>query len=177
MPSSRHEIIPHICQFFVKLDPLTALDIGVGSGKYGMLFREYTDLWRQRRMRPPWTRYLVGVEPWSRYLWGHHANFYDRVVSEQLPAVVEPWELAWSVATLEHMTPEQGHHTLQYLKEHAQVAVVTVPENPGKQGPVFGNPYEEHRSRWTRDELSRYGKVKVIKARKPVLMLVMEANT
>ena len=44
MPSSRPNAIPTTVHVVRQLDPASILDVGVGFGKWGLLFREYTDI-------------------------------------------------------------------------------------------------------------------------------------
>lgn len=41
MPSSFHEALSIVVPFVIDLAPVRILDVGVGFGKYGFLFREY----------------------------------------------------------------------------------------------------------------------------------------
>lgn len=49
MPTSWYQAIPAILTQVKKLEPATILDIGVGFGKYGLLFRDVLEI--------PWERY------------------------------------------------------------------------------------------------------------------------
>ena len=44
MPSSRPNTIPTVINLLRQLKPQSILDVGVGFGKWGHLFREYTDI-------------------------------------------------------------------------------------------------------------------------------------
>ena len=48
MPTSdMHNIVP-ILTIMQHLQPRSVLDIGCGFGKYGVLLREYLDIWHER---------------------------------------------------------------------------------------------------------------------------------
>ena len=44
MPSSRPNTIPTVIHLVRQIKPKSILDVGVGFGKWGHLFREYTDI-------------------------------------------------------------------------------------------------------------------------------------
>jgi len=44
MPSSYHGFLVNILNELLWLKPSTVLDVGIGFGKMGMLFREYCDV-------------------------------------------------------------------------------------------------------------------------------------
>ena len=44
MPSSRPNTIPAVVHLLRQIQPRSILDVGVGFGKWGHLFREYTDI-------------------------------------------------------------------------------------------------------------------------------------
>jgi hypothetical protein len=44
MPSSRPTTIPVVIHLLRQIRPRSILDVGIGFGKWGHLFREYTDI-------------------------------------------------------------------------------------------------------------------------------------
>ena len=44
MPSSRPNTIPTVIHLVKQFQPKSILDVGIGFGKWGHLFREYTDI-------------------------------------------------------------------------------------------------------------------------------------
>ena len=48
MPTSHHTYISDVITWVRKLQPKTVLDVGVGFGKWGHLFREYLDVMHGR---------------------------------------------------------------------------------------------------------------------------------
>src|SRR5947208_4841713 len=44
MPSSRPNVIPTVIHLVRQIKPRSILDVGIGFGKWGHLFREYTDI-------------------------------------------------------------------------------------------------------------------------------------
>ena len=49
MPSSQYYHISKIMEMIISLNPKSVLDIGSGFGKFGVLCREYLELWDGRQ--------------------------------------------------------------------------------------------------------------------------------
>ena len=67
MPSSRPNTIPTVVHLLRQLKPQSILDVGVGFGKWGHLFREYTDIIEAehdpaRYQRKNWRIRIDGIE-------------------------------------------------------------------------------------------------------------------
>ena len=73
MPSSRPNTIPTVIHIVKQLRPSSILDVGVGFGKWGHLFREYTDIVAARR--PEWLVLRRGVLLGGRAFAGVGAPF------------------------------------------------------------------------------------------------------
>src|SRR6058998_2601883 len=84
MPSSRPNTIPTVIHIVKQLRPASILDIGVGFGKWGHLFREYTDILEAehdpvRYRRENWRVRIDGIEGHAAYLTEMHRFLYNEV--------------------------------------------------------------------------------------------------
>ena len=59
MPSSQHYHISKIMDLIININPMSILDIGTGFGKYGVLCREYLELWDGRHNYSQFLRALM----------------------------------------------------------------------------------------------------------------------
>lgn len=78
MPTSDYHNINAILAIVTNLRPKKVLDVGCGFGKYGVLLREYLDVWQERLLPKEWKADLVGIEAYERY----HNPVYDFVYSK-----------------------------------------------------------------------------------------------
>src|SRR5678815_1944899 len=97
MPSSRPNTIPTVIHLLRQLRPQSILDVGVGFGKWGHLFREYTDINEAERdparyQRANWQVRIDGIEGHEPYITDLHRFLYNdlhigdaRVVLPRLP--------------------------------------------------------------------------------------------
>lgn len=68
MPSSPYQHISKIMDIIYNLSPNSILDVGSGFGKYGLLSREYLELWDGRQKYQEFLRRIDGVEVfWQIY--------------------------------------------------------------------------------------------------------------
>lgn len=170
MPTSTAFTIPHIISRVLELQPKSVLDIGIGFGKYGFLLREYLDIGPGRYTWEKWKARIDGIEIYPEYVGGLQRLVYDKIyIGDALDVLsrVERYDLILLIATLEHFSKDKGVELLKLIKEKSQVALVYLPEKirsiGGRDSTVLhGNVYEMHRCQWTREELERFGQVRVI---------------
>ena len=178
MPSSFYDAIPVVLTAVMALHPRSVLDMGIGFGKYGLLFREYLDMNRQtngglpfdsrgRRVR------IDGIEAFEPYVSDLQRAIYDTIYSGEAQAVLpdlDPYDLVFMADVLEHLSKADGRILLTQAlaKANGGVLVVT-PAIHFDQGPVFGNPYEVHRSFWTPADFAGYSNVDVLVWRRCLL--------
>ena len=84
MPSSRANTIPTVIHLLRQLEPGSILDVGVGFGKWGHLFREYTDILKaehdpSRYQRANWKVRIDGIEGHAEYLTEMHRFLYNHL--------------------------------------------------------------------------------------------------
>ena len=108
------------------------LDIGVGFGKYGVLCREYLELWDGRGRYSEFLRKIDGVEAFKGYITPLHKFVYNRIYDEDIMDVLDQFDLSYNLVLI-----------LDVLVS--------------LQNDVFDNKYEIHKSQWNKDELSSFG--------------------
>jgi hypothetical protein len=178
MPSSFYDAIPVVLAAAMELRPRSILDVGIGFGKYGLLFREYLDVSaqttgglafdpRRRGVR------IDGIEAFQPYVTDLQRAVYDTIYTGEAQALLPglgPYDLVFMADVLEHFTKADGRILLSQAlaKAHRGVLVVT-PAIHFDQGPVFGNPYEVHRSFWTPGDFAAYADVDVLVWRRCLL--------
>lgn len=160
MPSSQHYHISKIMDNIIALKPKSILDIGTGFGKYGVLCREYLELW-DGRQKYEFTRRIDGVEVFGKYITPLHKFVYNNIFSEDIIELIDrldfKYELVLLIDVLEHFNKDQGKWLLETILSKSTGILVSTPKNPSPQKDAFDNIYETHRSKWTKDELSKIG--------------------
>lgn len=160
MPSSRADHLHEFARLIEHVNPRSVLDLGIGSGLKGAMFREYTDVWNYGviHVDDPRAIDLVGVEIWPKYrnpLWDLYNHVYISDAIEVL-RLFGPgsFDLVHAGDIIEHMTESDGRTLAEEMKRVARrVAVIVTPVEVLEQGKTWGNPHEAHISQWTTGSL------------------------
>ena len=160
MPSSQHYHISKIMDIIIAQKPSSVLDIGTGFGKYGVLCREYLDLW-DGRQKYEFVRRIDGVEIFENYITPIHEFVYNKMYTGDIKKMIDTidfsYDLVLLIDVLEHFNKQDGKSLLNLLVAKNNAVLVSTPKNPSPQEDAFGNIYETHRSKWTKEELSNIG--------------------
>lgn len=176
MPFSQSSQISAIVGCIEALRPGSVLDVGVGMGQYGFLLRanlEHVGLFQvdgaQGRQTPRerWQVRIDGIEGYAGYLTPVHEWAYNRVTVgdalQVLPTLADgSYDLVIAIDILEHFETPQGLVFLQQCRRVARrMALVSTPKQFCEQH-VQANPFEDHRSVWSREELAAQGYTRVL---------------
>lgn len=150
---SANEHLEAVRELIGKTCPAHILDVGMGRGDYGRFLRSWNYKGR-----------LTGVDIWPAYIQGKNCAaslnliYYDDVivVDAREPAglftVIEP-DITFLFDVLEHMTKPEALAVLDDLQRASELVLVSVPTVLYEQGPLHGNPHEEHKHQWTVAEM------------------------
>ena len=158
MPTSKAEAIPQLAALCMSSSPDTILEIGIGFGKYGTLFREWCDARFGRVRQKDWKTIIHGVEIFEDYrnpVWGA----YDRVIiGNVMDLNFPPYDFVFAGDIIEHLQKEQGFMLMELIKKMAnRCCVIAVPLGSQPQGEMFGNPAEAHISTWNELDFEGWG--------------------
>jgi 2-polyprenyl-3-methyl-5-hydroxy-6-metoxy-1,4-benzoquinol methylase len=127
------------------MQPQSVLDIGVGRGKWGVLTREYTDIWLQRKQH---IVKIDGIEIFEKYRnpnWANYTNIFIGDVRTILPTLPS-YDLIIFIEVLEHIDKSESLHLLDLCRSKCKVLLFSYTNSP--QGTAFGNIHETHKSQW-----------------------------
>lgn len=121
-------------------DAVTALDVGPGSGTYGLLLRDLIpkidaiEIWPsyvlEFNLLDIYSEVIVGdIREFARANFQFHSIHYDLIIFGDV---------------LEHMSVEDGAMVWEWAKTVAKHGIISVPTIEWEQDAVNGNPYEAH---------------------------------
>ena len=87
MPSSQYYHISKIMEMIISLNPNSILDIGSGYGKFGVLCREYLELW-DGRQKYEFRRRIDCVEVYKDYITPLHNYIYNNIYNKNILELV-----------------------------------------------------------------------------------------
>jgi len=161
MPTSHPHQISTIVNAIVMLDPKSVLDIGVGFGKYGVLCREYLELWDGREDYHHFIRRIDGIEAFEDYLTPLHRYIYNHVYIGDAQTVIKTlkhaYDLVLLIDVLEHISEPQGRALIKYILAHHGGILISTPKQMDEQGASFHNTFETHVKQWTVSTLRALG--------------------
>lgn len=147
MPLSSPDHVPAVLHFVRSLQPKSVLDVGIGTGSYGLLLRQYLDI-AQLRLRPEeWTVRIDGVEifePYRNPVWDFA---YTNVVIgdiRELAAHLDRYAVVLCNDVLEHFPRGEARALVTSLLDGCDVLLATSPTREYPQGAWGGNEAEAH---------------------------------
>jgi len=148
MPVSRPEALNDILKFVWETEPQSILDIGIGFGAMGVLFREAMDI-RWGRYED-WSGTIDGVEIFSKYrnpIWSY---IYNRIYEQDARKLdYKNYDMIFLGDVIEHLAKPEALQLLQECMKKAKYVLVTTPEtmsSPNEPVKLFGNINEKHLS-------------------------------
>jgi hypothetical protein len=141
-------------QTIVERRPSCVLDAGAGFGMWGMLLRQYLDVWNGRVQRTDWTTLIDGIEIDERRVQPHARHLYTEILVGDIRTVVprRAAELRYDVIlfgdVIEHLPKEDGRALLDAAIALAEeLVVLRIPLGDGWRREGREEP-DHHRSQW-----------------------------
>lgn len=120
----------------------TVLDIGCGSGTYPQLLKDKNYNW-------------AGIEIYAPYIEKYNLrDIYSNMICGDVTKLLLPdADCVILGDVVEHLTKEDGIQLMAEVDAKFRHVVISIPINY-PQGKIGGNPFEEHKSIWTWDEIN-----------------------
>jgi len=170
MASSSEKIITPIISEVLNLHPRNILEIGCGYGKWGYLFREYLEAWRDRINPEDWIINIVAIEAWKPFseLPWNKINYNKIIVGkaeEEIDKINGKFDLVIATDVLEHLDKNNSIKLFnKCLNKSNKCFIVSIPLGKEWMGNkiVYDNPYNSHKCYWEYDEIKKYNPSKLI---------------
>ncbi len=182
MPSSRPNTIPTVIHLVRQFNPQSILDVGIGFGKWGHLFREYTDIHEAERdparyERRHWCVRIDGIEGYAAYVTEMHRYLYNDIHignAIELIKTLPVYDLVFLGDIIEHLEKATGRQLLRDALDHARKAViVSTPKYETAQADLCGNEFERHRSLWRAGDFRAFERAVVKTIDRATLLAVL----
>lgn len=165
MGTSNWQNISYVIGLIRKLNPHSILDVGIGFGRWGILFREFLEIWEHSKYDGAWERTIDGVEIFPGYIKDYHKYFYTNIYQTDaldfLRKTDKNYDLINFGDVIEHFEKEQGEELLKLAVEKAKYVLASIPIGKHWEQKGSRNPYEEHKSVWYNRDFIRYKYCKI----------------
>lgn len=180
MPTSSCRNIGVIVDTITRLNPNKILDIGPGFGKFGVLCREYLELLDGRNEYKSWTRKVDCIEIFSEYLTDLHRFVYDNIYvgnASEIIGTLDQYDLILIIDVLEHFEKENGILFVNKCLNKSKNVLISIPKNISEQSDAFGNEFEIHKSKWSKNELKNLGNTYFVVSDESFIVLISDEET
>lgn len=143
------------------MNPRKILDVGVGFGRWGILFREFLEVWGDNNITCKWNRIIDGVEIFQDYIRPYHQYFYDTIhicnALDFLKSLDDKYDLINLGDVVEHFEKQDGLELMDLSLKKSRYTLINIPIGKDwEQGAINGNEYEIHRSFWQIKDFKKY---------------------
>lgn len=148
MPTSDLYNITPILTIISNLKPKKILDVGCGFGKYGLLMREYLEVWQERLQPESWQTSIVGIDAFDGYhnpIWDFVYNCVHVGNAETILPNLSKFDVILIADVVEHLEKNNAVNLVNLCLQKASVVIISTPKEFYSQGESFGNTYEIHR--------------------------------
>lgn len=185
MPTSNPDKIGAIVRLVQKLKPNSILDIGIGFGKWGHLFREYLDIfgsiiWEKK----DWKTRIDGIEIFEPYINDGTKYYYNTIFigkAEEIIKTVPNYDLIFISDVLEHISKDHALNLIKTIISKCKYFILNIPLGDNWIHRTDSiNKSEAHISAWTQKELESLCKIEKIiiypSGKKEIGMFLIKGN-
>ncbi|KUG25113.1 glycosyltransferase [hydrocarbon metagenome] len=150
--------------------PKSILDVGVGFGRWGILSREFLEVWESRNNSKDWKVLIDGIEIFPGAIEDYHYRFYNNIYIADATEFVKKMEQHYDLIilgdVLEHISKEKAEKFLLDCLKKSDYVLLNIPIGKyWKQEEKYGNTHEQHLSFWSNSEFNKFGLIRKKKFR------------
>jgi hypothetical protein len=170
MGTSNWQNISYCIELIRRINPKSILDIGAGFGRWGILSREFLEIWDDGNYSDNWKRKIDAVEVFDKYVKPYHSYFYDNVYIENAIDFInkpgEKYDLIICGDIIEHFEKKDGEKFIDDCLKRCKYLMINIPiEKKWEQEIINDNEFEIHKSIWYNSDFRKYTNRKIKKFR------------
>ncbi|MFZ4764853.1 MAG: class I SAM-dependent methyltransferase [Roseimicrobium sp.] len=136
-----------VLHYLGAVKPTRVLDVGIGTGSYGFMTRQFFDIGLERLNPADWQLVIDGVElfePYRNPIWAYAYNNVMMGDIRDLLPTLGSYDVILCNDVLEHFPLEESQELVRNLLQKAPVVIATTPSWEMPQGAWGGNEAETH---------------------------------
>ena len=170
LPTSNFRDITSLMNIIVKLSPKKVLDIGAGSGKYGVLCKEYLG-----EIHPELE--LHAVEGYKEFVNPAYYVYSKTIIGDiRKVSIEDDYDLIMFIHILEHMSKEEGRELIKKLMERCNYLMVAVPRYFSFQHDDDDKGYQNHIHDWNTADFNGLGYIRKLKTPLSKVFIITTRN-
>lgn len=161
MGTSNWQNISYNIDLVKRLDPKSILDVGVGFGRWGILFREFLEVWGERNYTGNWSRRIDGIEAFPGYIKEYHRYFYNNIYEEEALGFMRKLNARYDLINcgdvIEHFEKKNAVELIGLCLSKSGQVLINIPIGRNwEQGAINENEFERHKSTWELSDFSDF---------------------
>ncbi|WP_182914671.1 hypothetical protein [Paenibacillus thiaminolyticus] len=165
MGTSNWQNISFCVDLIRRISPSSILDVGVGFGRWGIISREFLDVWNGKVEKESWNIHVEGIEAFPSNIENYHKEFYSKIWGQDardfFRSCSTKYDLIIFGDVLEHFYKEEGYELLDTALKISDFIMINIPiGGDWEQDCLYGNDYEEHKSEWELEDFDKYSIVR-----------------
>ncbi|MBL8027676.1 MAG: class I SAM-dependent methyltransferase [Fibrobacteres bacterium] len=170
MGTSNWQHISKSVEIIRQIGPKKVLDVGVGFGRWGMICREFLDVWENRVKMDQWETEIDGVEIFEANIASYHNLFYSKIHIGDAVDYVDKTDKHYDLIILgdmvEHLEKTRAYQFIECCLDKTDFVLLNIPIGQNwDQAEAYDNPHERHLSNWTIKDFNKFKPLKIFKFR------------
>ncbi len=166
MGTSNWQNISYCIELIRRINPSSILDIGAGFGRWGILSREFLEIWDEGNYTDNWKRKIDAVEIYGKYVKPYHNFFYNNVyimnAEDFINDLIDKYDLIICGDVIEHFEKKKGKEFINMCLSRCKYLLINIPiGKKWEQNIINDNEYEAHKSIWYKRDFKEYRNRKI----------------